>query len=109
MKTLRMFEQTKVPILGIIENMAYYVCPHCDSKDHIFGDGGARRAAGQLDIPFLGEVPLDLPIRTQADAGVPIVLAQPEAASSVVLREIAERLAAQISIQNYNAPVLEVE
>ncbi len=109
MKTLRMFEQTKVPILGIIENMAYYVCPHCDSRDHIFGDGGARRAAEQLDIPFLGEVPLDLPIRTQADAGVPIVRAQPEAASSVVLREIAERLAAQISIQNYNTPVLEVE
>ncbi len=109
MKTLRMFEQTKVPILGIVENMSYYICPHCDSKDYIFGEGGARRAAEQLDIPFLGEVPLDLPIRTHADAGSPIVSAQPDAVSSIVLREISERLAAQISIRNYNAPVLEVE
>ena len=109
LKTLRMFEQTKVPILGIIENMSYYICPHCGSKDHIFGEGGARRAAEQLDISFLGEVPLDLPIRTHADAGAPIVVAQPDAPSSIVLRRISERLAAQISIQNYNAPVLEVE
>jgi ATP-binding protein involved in chromosome partitioning len=109
MKTLRMFQQTKVPILGIVENMSYYICPHCDSKDHIFGQGGGRRAAEQLDIPFLGEVPLDLAIRTQADVGLPIVLAQPEAASSKMLREIAERTAAQISIRNYTAPVLEVE
>ncbi len=109
MKTLRMFEQTKVPILGIIENMSYYICPHCGSKDYIFGEGGARRAAEQLDISFLGEVPLDLPIRIQADAGSPIVVAQPDAPSSIVLREISERLAAQISIRNYNAPVLEVE
>lgn len=109
MKTLRMFEQTKVPILGIVENMSYYICPHCDSKDHIFGEGGARRAAEDLKVPFLGEVPLDLPIRTQGDAGSPIVCAQPEAPSSIILREIAERLAAQVSIRNYNAPVLEVE
>ena len=109
MKTLRMFEQTKVPILGIIENMSYYICPHCGSKDYIFGEGGARRAAEQLDVSFLGEVPLDLPIRIQADAGSPIVVAQPDAPSSIVLREISERLAAQISIRNYNAPVLEVE
>ena len=109
MKTLRMFEQTKVPILGIVENMSYYMCPHCDSKDYIFGEGGGRRAADELDIPFLGEVPLDLPIRTQADAGSPIVCAQPDAASSLILRKISERLAAQISIRNYNAPILEVE
>jgi ATP-binding protein involved in chromosome partitioning len=109
MKTLRMFQQTKVPILGIIENMSYYICPHCDSKDYIFGQGGGRRAAEQLEIPFLGEVPLDLAIRTQSDIGMPIVLAQPEAASSRMLREITERMAAQISIRNYTAPVLEVE
>lgn len=109
MKTLRMFEQTKVPILGIVENMSYYLCPHCDSKEYIFGQGGARRAAEQLDVPFLGEIPLDLPIRTQADAGTPIVAAQPDAQSSIVLREISERMAAQISIRNYSAPVLEVE
>lgn len=108
-KTLRMFEQTRVPILGIVENMAYYVCGHCNHRDYIFGEGGARRAATEMGIPFLGEVPLDMPIRMQADLGSPIVVADPEAASSVVLRQIAEQVAAQVSIRNYDAPVLEIE
>jgi ATP-binding protein involved in chromosome partitioning len=108
-KTLRMFEQTKVPILGIIENMSYYICGHCDAKDYIFGEGGARRAASEMGIPFLGEVPLDIPIRSQSDLGRPIVVSHPDAASSVVFRQISEQVAAQISIRNYNAPVLEIE
>jgi ATP-binding protein involved in chromosome partitioning len=109
MKTLRMFQQTRVPILGIVENMSYYICPHCESKDHIFGEGGARRAAAEMGIPFMGEIPLDLPIRTQSDIGVPIVVAQPEAESSKVLRGIARQVAAQVSIRSFAAPVLEVE
>src|SRR5205814_6812646 len=52
MKTLRMFQQTRVPILGIVENMSYYICPHCNSQDHIFGHGGGRRAADELGLPF---------------------------------------------------------
>jgi len=109
MKTLRMFQQTRVPILGIVENMSYYICPHCNSRDHIFGQGGGRRAAEQLGIPFLGEVPLDLAIRTQSDIGKPIVVAQPDAPSARTLREIAEKVAAQVSIRTFEAPVLEVE
>jgi len=109
MKTLRMFQQTRVPILGIVENMSYYICPHCSSQDYIFGHGGGRRAAEQLGIPFLGEVPLDLVIRTQSDIGQPIVIAQPDAPSARTLREIAERVAAQVSIRTFEAPVLEVE
>jgi ATP-binding protein involved in chromosome partitioning len=109
MKTLRMFQQTRVPILGIVENMSYYICPHCNHQDQIFGQGGGKRAAEQLGIPFLGEVPLDIAIRTQSDMGAPIVLAMPEAPSSQVLRHIAERVAAQVSIRSYEAPVLEVE
>jgi len=109
MKTLRMFQQTRVPILGIVENMSYYICPHCNSRDHIFGQGGGRRAAEQLEIPFLGEVPLDLAIRTQSDIGKPIVIAQPDAPSARTLREIAEKVAAQVSIRTFEAPVLEVE
>jgi len=109
MKTLRMFQQTRVPILGIVENMSYYICPHCNSQDHIFGQGGGRRAAEQLGIPFFGEIPLDLAIRTQSDIGVPIVRAHPDAPSARVLREISEKVAAQISIRNYEGPVLEVE
>jgi ATP-binding protein involved in chromosome partitioning len=109
MKTLRMFQQTRVPILGIVENMSYYICPHCDSRDYIFGQGGAKRAAEEMRIPFFGEIPLDVAIRTQSDIGVPIVVAKPEAASSRVLREIARQVAAQVSIQAFAAPVLEVE
>ena len=109
MKTLRMFQQTRVAILGIVENMSYYVCPHCNSQDYIFGHGGGRRAAEQLGLPFLGEVPLDIAIRTQSDIGQPIVIAQPDAPSARTLREIAERVAAQVSIRTFEAPVLEVE
>lgn len=108
-KTLRMFEQTRVPILGIVENMSYWVCSHCGARDYIFGEGGARRAAEEMDIPFLGEVPLDMPIRVQCDAGIPIVVAEPEGASSVALRQIAGQIAAQVSIRNFNAPVLEID
>jgi ATP-binding protein involved in chromosome partitioning len=108
-KTLRMFEQTKVPILGIVENMSYWVCGHCGAKDFIFGEGGAERAAREMEIPFLGAVPLDLPIREQSDAGVPIVVANPEADSSRALSRIAEQIAAQVSIRNFEAPVLEID
>jgi ATP-binding protein involved in chromosome partitioning len=109
MKTLRMFQQTRVPLLGIVENMSYYICPHCDSKDYIFGHGGGQRAAEEIGVPFLGEVPLDLAIRTQSDAGSPIVISQPEAESAKMLRQIAEKVAAQVSIRAFEAPVLEVE
>ena len=109
MKTLRMFQQTKVPILGIVENMSYYICPHCNEKDYIFGKTGGSRAAEQLGIPFLGEVPLDIAIRSQSDAGMPLVLSAPDSASAKTLREITERVAAQVSIRSYEAPVLEVE
>src|SRR5438132_9902555 len=109
MKTLRMFQQTRIPILGIVENMSYYLCPHCSSQDYIFGHGGGRRAAEQLGIPFLGEVPLDLVIRTASDIGQPIVIAQRDAPSARTLREITERVAAQVSIRTFEAPVLEVE
>jgi len=108
-KGMQMFKQLEVPILGIVENMSYYICPHCNSQDYIFGQGGGSRAAEQLGIPFLGEVPLDLAIRTQSDIGKPIVIAQPDAPSARTLRSIAEKVAAQVSIRNYEAPVLEVE
>ena len=110
MKTLRMFQQTRVPILGIVENMSYYICPHCNSRDYIFGQGGARRAAEELQLPFLGEVPLDLAIRQQSDAGSPIVIARPESESAKTLREISRLVAAQVSIRAFaTLPILEVE
>src|SRR5437762_4925986 len=101
MKTLRMFQQTRVPILGIIENMSYYICPHCNSQDYIFGQGGGRRAAEQLDIPFLRELPLDLAIRTQSDIGKPIVVAQPDAPSARTLRERSEEHTSELQSPMY--------
>lgn len=103
MKTHRLFQQTKVHPLGFIENMSYYVCPHCGERDYIFGHGQVAEAASTLGIPFLGEIPLDSRIRAQADEGTPIVIADPQAAPAQTYRAIAERLAAQISIRNYGA------
>jgi ATP-binding protein involved in chromosome partitioning len=108
MKTLRMFEQTHIPVLGIIENMSYYICSHCGTREDIFGHGGARAASEALGIPFLGEIPLDVKIRVHADQGTPIVLAEPDSPSGRAYREIVQRLAAQISIQNYRAAPLQI-
>lgn len=101
LKTLHMFEQTKVHPLGIIENMSYYLCPHCGQREDIFGHGGAAERSEEMGIPFLGEIPLDSRIRVQGDLGTPIVVADPLAPSSKAYREIAELLAAQVSIQNF--------
>ncbi|MCB1680435.1 MAG: Mrp/NBP35 family ATP-binding protein [Alphaproteobacteria bacterium] len=91
-KAVVMFEKTKVPVLGIIENMSTYVCPQCGHEEHIFGDGGARKEAEFLDVPFMGAIPLERDIRLKADEGVPIVLSQPDSAAAKRYFEIAERL-----------------
>jgi ATP-binding protein involved in chromosome partitioning len=109
MKTLRMFQQTNIPILGIVENMSFYVCPHCGAREEIFGHGGARRASEELGVPFLGEIPIDVRIRRHADTGTPIVLADPDSPAAQAYRAIAERLAAQISIVNYQMAPLRIE
>jgi len=103
MKTLRMFQQTKVPLLGIVENMSSYICPHCGGRDEIFGHGGAARAAGTLGVPFLGEIPLDSAIRKHSDTGMPVVLAEPDSVSARALSEITGKLAQQISIQAFKS------
>ena len=101
MKTLRMFQQTKVPLLGIIENMSYYVCPHCGGRDDVFGHGGATDAAASMGVPFLGEIPLDKAIRRFADEGTPVVIADPESASGRAMSEIAGKVAQQVSIRAF--------
>jgi ATP-binding protein involved in chromosome partitioning len=108
LKTLRMFQQTNVAILGIIENMSYYICPHCGAREHIFGSGGAARASEKLGIPFLGEIPIDVQIRIRADEGTPIVVADPDSPSAKAYKEILGNLAAQISIQNYKKIPLQI-
>jgi ATP-binding protein involved in chromosome partitioning len=84
-----MFKRVEVPILGIVENMATFVCPHCGETSHIFGHGGARREAEKLGVPFLGEVPLNMTIRETSDAGRPVVAVDPEGPQARVYRGIA--------------------
>ena len=74
-KALDMFVKTRVPVLGIIENMSSYICPNCGHEAHIFGHGGARAEAERLGLPFLGEIPLDLAIRLAGDGGTPVTAA----------------------------------
>jgi ATP-binding protein involved in chromosome partitioning len=102
-KAVIMFNQLKTPILGLIENMSYYTCSHCGSREYIFDTGGARRAAERLGAPFLGEIPLATRLRETSDAGTPIVVADPESESAIAFQQIARNLAAQVSIRNSQA------
>jgi ATP-binding protein involved in chromosome partitioning len=91
-KGLNMFRKVDVPVLGIIENMSYFICPHCGGRTDIFAHGGARHEAERLDVPFLGEIPLDLGIRMMSDAGTPIVVADPDGPHATIYRQIATRV-----------------
>ena len=89
---VRMFEKTRVPVLGLVENMSYFCCPNCNHRAEIFGHGGARLEAEKLGAPFLGEIPLLLDIRTASDAGTPIVAADPDGAAAQAYHAIARKL-----------------
>jgi ATP-binding protein involved in chromosome partitioning len=94
-----MFRKVEVPILGIVENMATFVCPHCGTTSHIFGHGGARREAERLGVPFLGEVPLNMAIRETSDAGRPVVAVDPDGPHARVYREMAQHVWTSLSGQ----------
>jgi ATP-binding protein involved in chromosome partitioning len=98
-KAVAMFRQLNIPVLGVVENMSYFVCGHCQERTDIFGNGGGARMAEDLKIPFLGEVPIDTRVRSGGDEGKPIVVAAPEAPAAQAFQEIAGKVAAQISIQ----------
>ncbi len=91
-----MFKQTEVPILGIVENMSYFLCPHCGGRTDVFAHGGARHEAEALGVPFLGEVPLDMSIRANSDAGRPVVVAEPESPQAQAFRAIARNVKAAL-------------
>jgi ATP-binding protein involved in chromosome partitioning len=91
-KGLNMFQKVDVPVLGIVENMSYFVCPHCGGRSEIFAHGGARREAERLGAEFLGEVPLDLEIRETSDGGTPITVAAPDNPHALVFRAMAARI-----------------
>ena len=96
-KGLAMFEKVEIPVLGIIENMSYFQCPHCGTRSDIFSHGGAHQEADKLKIPFLGEIPLDIAIREKSDQGTPLVIAAPESPISAQYRAIADKLWAQLT------------
>ena len=90
---IAMFNQVKVPLLGVVENMSYFVCPHCGGRTDIFSHGGARKEAEKLGVPFLGEVPLDIAIRTNSDEGRPVIASMPGSPQADALLQIAQRVA----------------
>ena len=96
-KGLAMFRKVAVPVLGIVENMSYFLCPKCGERSEIFGHGGAREEAAKLEVPFLGEIPLHLDIRTTSDSGHPIVVSQPDSAHAQAYKNIAGRVWKQLS------------
>ena len=98
-KGLKMFQQLGVSVLGIVDNMSYFVPPDMpDKKYYIFGSGGGERTAQELEVPFLGEVPLEMPVREGGDSGIPIVVGAPGAVSAQELRGITQKIAARVSI-----------
>lgn len=98
-KGLKMFEQLGVPVLGIVENMSYFIPPDLPDRQYdIFGSGGGEKTASELDVPLLGRVPLEIPLREGGDDGVPIVVSQPDSASARELTAVAKRIAAKVSV-----------
>ena len=101
-KAVMMFGKLNVPVFGIIENMSYFLCPHCGQRTDIFGHGGASAAAEKLGLDFLGEIPLDAQVQTSTDEGVPIVERDPDSPVAQVFMRIAENIAARVSVQRFS-------
>ena len=98
-KGMTMFQKVNVPLLGIIENMSYYICGHCGDRAEIFSHGGGQRAAEKLGVPFLGAIPIDLAIRAGGDEGMPIVAANPDSPQAKTFRDIAAKIAEALNKQ----------
>jgi ATP-binding protein involved in chromosome partitioning len=95
---IAMFNQVKIPLLGVVENMSYFVCPHCGGRTDVFSHGGARKEAEKLGVPFLGEVPLDIAIRANSDDGRPVIASMAESPQANALLEIARRVAETLAV-----------
>lgn len=100
-KAVSMFDRLNVPVFGIVENMSYFLCPHCGERTDIFGHGGAKAAAEDLGLEFLGELPLDPATRRASDAGEPIVAAEPDSAQAQAFIDVAKHVAARCSVLEY--------
>jgi ATP-binding protein involved in chromosome partitioning len=99
-----MFRRVDVPVLGIVENMSYFLCPQCGTRSDIFGHGGAHREADRLGVPFLGEIPLDIAIRETSDSGRPVVATDPDSAHAKAYRAIAANVRDQLERETTTRP-----
>lgn len=99
-KGVNMFCEGGIHILGIVENMSYFICPHCQERTELFAHGGGKTASDRLEVPFLGEIPLDIEVREAGDRGTPIVEANPESPQSEAFRTLAGKVAAAVSMLN---------
>ncbi len=106
---IAMFRRVNVPVLGIVENMSTFICPHCGTRSDIFGHGGARHEAERLGVPFLGEVPLDIVIREKSDAGLPVVATAPDSPNAQIYRDIAARVRDGMAGPSRPAPKIVIE
>jgi ATP-binding protein involved in chromosome partitioning len=92
-----MFQRVNVPVLGIVENMSWFECPHCGKPTAIFGTGGGKRLADELELPLLAEIPLYPRVHEGGDRGIPIVVAEPDASASRALRGLADRIVSALA------------
>ena len=106
---IAMFRRVNVPVLGIVENMSTFICPHCGTRTDIFGHGGARHEAERLNVPFLGEVPLALDIREKSDSGAPVAASDPNGAHAKIFRDIAARVRDGLAAESRPAPKIVIE
>lgn len=102
-KAINMFRKVEIPLLGIVENMSYFLAPDTGNRYDIFGHGGARAEATRIGVPFLGEVPLTMEIRERSDAGAPVVVSVPDGPSAAIYRDIATKVWAQMSVTKQRA------
>src|SRR6187397_337823 len=105
-RAIRMYQKLNIPTLGLIENMSHFVCPNCQHSADIFGHGGGQKMAEDMNVAFLGRVPIYQPIREGSDTGVPLMLSEPESPAAKAIMATAERVAAEVSIASYKrAPI----
>ncbi|MCI0478711.1 MAG: Mrp/NBP35 family ATP-binding protein, partial [Anaerolineales bacterium] len=102
-KGITMFRRLEVPVLGVVENMSYFVCPHCNQRTDIFAHGGAQKMAEQLGVPFLAAIPLDVAIRAGGDSGKPVAALHPDSPYALPFKTLAQAVAAAVSVLNANA------
>ncbi len=102
-KGITMFHKLEVPVIGVVENMSYFLCPHCGERTEIFAHGGAHKMAEKLDVPFLGEIPLDVAIRVGGDTGKPVTVTHPDSPYAQAFQKLARSVAAAVSVMNVNA------